>query len=306
MEDGERAAVPEELTHVGGSAGAVGIVGIALVDPFLDLRGDLNALGRVNVRGAVGEDGLNAVVLVEHLIVPIVPTAEDGAVTLGGAVLVEEGGLLKERFHLVQRLGHGDALSIGRGLVVVHDLSRDQVRESDLLAVKARGGDEALAEVFNVVVICVDVRIEDLAQAVIAVAGRIRGVAGHQSRDGAGAGSRSRDELGVDLRIRADVDRLNGDAHAILGIELVGHVVQILIVLILMSVPPLDGDRFGDVVLGRGQRHHGHQHHRGEQESEKFLHRFRPSFLKIRYDPLKALSPAPLSPGTDSPKTSDD
>ena len=278
MEHAERAAVPEELAHVGGSAGAVRIVRVALVDPLLDLCGDFDALLAVDIGGAVLADGHDAVVLVEHLIVPVVPAAEDGAVALGAAVLVEEGGLLKERVHLVERFGHLDALGVGRGLVVVHDLRGDQVRQGDLLAVVAGGGDEALAEVLDVIIERVDVRIEHLAQAVLAVAGRIGGVAGHQRGDGAGAGGRRGDELGVDFAIAADVDGLDGDAHAVLGVELVHHVIEVLGELILMGVPPGDGDGFGDVVLRGGQRERGHQQEDGEQQGNELLHRCEPSF----------------------------
>ena len=68
------------------------------------------------------------------------------------------------------------------------------------------------------------------------------------------------------------------DAHAIFGIELVDHVVEVLGQLVFVRMPPLDGDRLGDVILGGGHGSHGHHHQHDEEQGDEFLHSVLPSF----------------------------
>ena len=267
MEHAERAAGDEQIAHVGGSAAANGIVGVALVDPFLDLGVDLHALGAVDVGLAVLGHDLHAVVLEQHFMIPVVPAAKHGAVALGGAVLVEQGGLFQEGFHLVDGLGHLDAFGLGGGLVVVHALGGDQIGQGDLLFVIAGGSQQALAEVLYVILEGVDVGVQDLAQASRAVRGGVGSVAAHQG--GHGAGGVRGAEGGVDLGVAAHVLGLHGDAHAVFGIELIHHVLDLVVKLALVGMPPLDGDGLGDVVLGGGQRGHRAQQHDGAHQQGK-------------------------------------
>ena len=273
VEHGESALVREQLAHVGGSAGAVGVVGIALIAPLGNLGGDLRSQLAVQVALVFFFiDYLDAVVLVQHLIVPVIPAAKDGAVTLGGAVLVEDGGLLQELFHVVEGFWHFNAFGVGGSLIVVHYLGGDQVGQADLLALIAGGSNQALAEVHHIVAAGLHIGGQIGADALRAVHGGIGGVGNAQRRHVFGRDRAH--QLGMDIGIGALIDGRNGDQGIFLG-ELLQHAVQQAGILLFMAVPPFDGDGLGNGIGVRSLGESGSnadQQQRCQQKGQRFLH----------------------------------
>src|SRR5690606_24451715 len=258
-------AIPEQLPQVGGGAGSVGVVGVTLVDPLVHLGGDVDGLGAVDVGAhAILEDNLHAVVLEQHLIVPVVPAAEHCTIALSCAIFVEEGGLFQEGIHLVEGPGHFNAFCFSGGLVVEHDLGGNKVGQYDLLAFVAGGQNQTFAEVLNGEVVSFDIRIQDLVDTCRTVAGRIgcvRCTEGRYIACGDGC-----DELGVDFGVATDVDRLHGDQGMLL-VEAVDHVLQIGVPLIFVGMPPGNGDGFCNVigVICSRQTDNGQRHQQSKQ-----------------------------------------
>ena len=242
MHHGERLLIVEVLTHGSGSIGAGCKVGIARVAPVLDHAGHAQSGVAAQVAGVVIGDDLHALIEVQGLKIPLVPARNHGAVHTGG--LVDLG---QERGKVLDLFGDGPAVGVGHGLVVVDDLGGVQERQSHLLALELGAQQQTSGEVIGVITGALDVGVQVLKQAAVAVGSNVVGV-GDGDRRQAGSGRVGSHQSLVDVLVRADVLGLDGD-EALGLVELLDHVGHQIVVLRLQRVPPGNGDGFGDLIL---------------------------------------------------------